>query len=243
MKIPWLRRITVYPPLICVLAFLAGTMIMRGYENQWRQEQQMLLKDVAASQAELISRRLSRSLSATYILASILRQQNGELENFEAYAEDIISSNGGITNLQLAPDGIVSRIYPLAGHEKALGHKILQDDARKADAHKAIATKALTLAGPFNLVQGGKAVIGRNPVFLKNELGDEQFWGFTSALIYLDDLLASTDLYQLEEKGYLYKLSRIDPATGEAICFVGSGWRSLRLRPAIPSWCRMPSGY
>jgi sensor domain CHASE-containing protein len=51
--------------------------------------------------------------------------------------------------LQLAPNGIIKHIVPLAGNEKAIGHNLLADEKRNIEAIQALKTKKLTLAGPF----------------------------------------------------------------------------------------------
>ncbi|WP_233152805.1 bifunctional diguanylate cyclase/phosphodiesterase [Motiliproteus sp. MSK22-1] len=184
-------------------------------------EQRLLMNDIVGAEASAIERRLSRSLSTTYILAQEIKRNNGIFENFESYAEEVISTIGGVSNLQLAPSGIIRQIYPLGGNEKAIGHNILNDDDRRREAQLAVAEKRLTLAGPFELLQGGVAVIGRNPVFL-NQGGVEEFWGFASALIYLDDLLDVTELRNLERRGYSYQLSRLHPDSGSVNVFARS---------------------
>ncbi len=190
------------------------------YQNQVlsTKEQQFLLSDIANSEATTIERRLSRSLSATDILAIEIKQNNGKFTDFNTYAQAVIDSIGGVSNLQLAPNGIISQVYPLAGSKKAIGHDILHDKSRRNEAMLAISQKRLTLAGPFQLIQGGLAIIGRKPVFVNID-GEETFWGFTSALIYFDKLLAMTKLKELENKGYNYTLSRIHPDTGQEEIF------------------------
>lgn len=181
------------------------------------------MSELINAQASSIERRLSRSLSATRILAQEVQQNGGLFEGFEAYAEEIIRSTEGISNLQLAPDGVIKLIHPLKGNERAIGHDILKDDRRKHEALMALQEQHMTLAGPFELIQGGVAVIGRNPVFLTDPATERKyFWGFASALIFLDDLLAVTDLDDLAEKGYAYELSRIHPDSQQEEVFARS---------------------
>ncbi|MEH6469700.1 MAG: EAL domain-containing protein [Halopseudomonas sp.] len=144
------------------------------------------------------------------MLAIEVQQNQGQINDFEIFAQSVIDSIGGVSNLQLAPNGVIEQIHPITGNEQAIGHNILLDDKRKKEAWLAIERKQLTLAGPFKLVQGGVAIIGRKPVFIQHN-GNPRFWGFVSALIFLDDLLAVTDLKQLEEKGYSYRLTRAHP--------------------------------
>lgn len=177
---------------------------------------------IAANQSSVLQERLSRSLSTTYALASVLRQGEGKIAGFDALAAEMLKQYGGISSLQLARNGIITNVIPLAGNEKALGHNLLKDPKRNKEAFLAIDTHKLTLAGPFELIQGGIAVIGRLPVFLPDRFGIEQFWGFTTTLIRIPDLLASSNLASLLESGYDYQLSHIHPDTGKRIVFAGS---------------------
>lgn len=186
-----------------------------------RQEQQLLLSHIVFTEAASIERRLFHSLSSTYILAQEVRATGGQFSHFTQYASDVIRWIEGVSNLQLAPNGIISQIHPLAGNEKALGHNILEDDRRREEALLAVRERKLTLAGPFELIQGGVAIIGRNPVYLDDGQG-ERFWGFTSALIFLDDLLATTSLQVLEAQGYRFSLSKKDGITGQETIFARS---------------------
>ena len=207
--------------LAFILLFGLGNSIVYFGVNGVERDQIALLDDLVHSQASAIERRLTRSLSSTYILAQEVRRSNGNFEDFDKYADEVIKSLGGISNLQLAPEGIVRRIYPLAGSEKAIGHNILRDDARTKEAYLAIKKRGLTLAGPFELIQGGVALIGRNPVFLEKD-GEDYFWGFTSALIYLDELVAATGLNDLPVNEYQYQLTRIHPDSGDLEVFYRS---------------------
>ncbi|HEY5718686.1 MAG TPA: CHASE domain-containing protein, partial [Motiliproteus sp.] len=208
--------------VICLLVFLLfagiGAYWTHMGQTLYRKEQRFYMNELIQSQAYAIERRLQRSLSATRILAQAVRQHGGMLHDFDAYAAEVLDSLDGIANLQLAPDGIVRRIYPLAGNERALGHNLLGDQRRAAEAQQAIEQRRLTLAGPMKLVQGGVAVIGRNPVFLADGSG-ERFWGFTSAVILLDDLLAVTDLGPHGRSEYSYQLSRTHPDSGQEEVF------------------------
>jgi PAS domain S-box-containing protein len=91
----------------------------------------------------------------------------------------------------------------------------LRDPKRRTEARAAIESKKLTLAGPFTLIQGGVAVIGRLPVFLVEENGKESFWGFTAVLIHLDELFQKANLDRLITSRYAYELFRINPDTGK----------------------------
>ncbi|MDP5293702.1 EAL domain-containing protein [Oceanimonas sp. CHS3-5] len=218
---PKLRLSSLYTLMAFVCIFAAGVYYTHLSIVADRKEQRLLMEEVVGVQAAAIERRLTRSLSSTYILAQEVRRSNGQFRDFDKFAEEVMQTLGGVSNLQLAPNGITEQIYPLAGNEKGIGHDLLYSDKRKKEAWQAIESKQLSLAGPFMLVQGRMGMVGRNPVFLEQK-GEPYFWGFATALIYLDDLLAFTELDQLQQKGYAYELSRWHPDTGQVDIFARS---------------------
>lgn len=200
--------------LIACFVFLAGIFWLHLHNESDRLRADLHLQAEAGYKAKMIEQRLARALMATRMLEVQLRLNKGSRENFAVYAQEILATTPGVSNIQLAPEGIITDIYPLAGNEKAIGHNILKDDRRRDEARKAVSTRKTTLAGPFKLIQGGVAVIGRQPVFVDN--GDkEAFWGFASALVHLDSLLSTAQLQELELQGLAYELSYREIGTGK----------------------------
>jgi sensor domain CHASE-containing protein len=197
---------------------IIGGLYIREFEKHHQMKHRNDILEISASHAYTIERQLSQSLSATYALATLI-QIYGKIDNFDVLAESMIQRYSGISSLQLAPDGIVQQIYPLEGNEKAIGHNLLLDPARRTEALKTIETKKLTLAGPYHLVQGGTAIIGRLPVFVVDQTNQEKFWGFSIVLIRLNKLLEETNIHSLVASGYQYELFRRDPDSGERNIF------------------------
>ena len=153
------------PALLGGIVFVSGCYAVRLSAAIGAHERDQQTAQVLSTQAAEIERRLSYTLTSTYILAQEIMRAGGRFDKFDEYADSVLQMIPGIANLQLAPKGVIEQIYPLEGNEKAIGHKILQDDARLDEALLAIKSKGLTLAGPFELIQGGVGVIGRQPVF------------------------------------------------------------------------------
>jgi two-component system sensor histidine kinase/response regulator len=203
------------------IVFGVGCLITSRYKDNHAIEQRQRATQLAENTADTIERQLSMSLSATYALEAFL-QQHGRIPDFDRLAAHMIRTYGGINSIQLAPNGVIAKAYPLAGNEKAIGHDLLNDPKRRDEARAAIQTGKLTLAGPFELIQGGVAAIGRLPVFRDNAAGRKQFWGFTIVLIKIQDLLKNTSIDQLANAGYLYELSRSGPDGGKPQVFAST---------------------
>ncbi|MBT1073398.1 response regulator [Pelotalea chapellei] len=197
------------PAAIFCMVFALGLLISSRYEDEHADNQRQTATQLAANTAFTVERQLSVSLSATHALAAIL-QQYGSIPHFDMLAANLIRTYSGINTLEWAPNGVISKAYPLAGNEKAIGHDLLTDPKRRDEALTALQTGKLTLAGPFELIQGGVAAVGRLPVFRDKDEG-KPFWGFTIVLIKIPDLLQNTSIDQLVKAGYLYELWRVGP--------------------------------
>ncbi len=184
---------------------------------------------LSAEQGLLIQRQINQGLSAVFAIAALVRQGNGKINDFEGVASSLLPFHDSLDSLQLAPGGIVRNSVPLVGREKVIGHNLLEDGARAAEARLAMTSKKLTLAGPYPLRQGGLGVVGRLPIFLDDpEAADGQrFWGFSSALIRIDKLLQAASLDRLVKIGYDYELWRTHPGTLERDVFARSAQQPL----------------
>lgn len=110
---------------------------------------------------------------------------------------------------------MVQQATPKQGNERLLGFDQLNDPLQRAESARAQNSGHLTLAGPVELVQGGLGVVGSQPVFTKDGHGQEKFWDSTFVTIRLHSVLAAAHLTQLGERGYHYRLRRMNPATGQ----------------------------
>ncbi|MEH6469871.1 MAG: diguanylate cyclase [Halopseudomonas sp.] len=214
------------PSLLTGIAFFCVLLISTAFIHmEHRREAAEKRADamaIAASYADSLSSLIEQSKSTTTALAYLIRAEYGQISNFDTIAADLLATTPGITNLQLAPDGVVMQVVPLKGNEKAIGHNLLADPKRTKEAFDAVKTGQLTLAGPFTLRQGGVAVIARQPVFIDSPPGKRNFWGFASALMLLEPLLQQAKIENLEAQHYAWTLHRVHPDTGRIDIFAAS---------------------
>ena len=208
--------------LTFLAVFLLGTLIVLIVEHSRLQAKQRQAGDITARFAYTIQDRLNRSLSATYALEALIRQGQGRIEHFEELGNSMLSQYGGISSMQLAPDGIISQIVPLRGNEKVIGFNLFTSTTRSTEALRAVKTRRLVLDGPFELVQGGQAVVGRLPVFLARADGSDYLWGLVDVAIRIPDLLNAARLQESVTAGYGYELSHTRPDTGKREVFARS---------------------
>ncbi len=118
---------------------------------------------------------------------------------------------------EIAKDGIVSQIYPIQGNENAMGFNILEDSERKKAARRARDSGEYTLAGPFELVQGGTGVLLFDPVYQIDAQGNKKFWGFSVLVMDWEKFIDKMELNKLEDAGYHYQIWKRDNKNNEKV--------------------------
>ena len=113
-----------------------------------------------------------------------------------------------IESMQLAPNGVVTDIYP-AERNEAGKIDLLHDKDRKEISCYARDNHTIITQGPFELKQGGHGIAVRNPVYLKDQSGQEYFWGFTIVILRVPDIFSDA-IRALSNFGYEYKISKTD---------------------------------
>jgi len=63
----------------------------------------------------------------------------------------LADKNLGVSNLQLAPHGVISTIVPLSGNAPALGTNLFTRADERNSSLQVVRNRALTIVGPFNL--------------------------------------------------------------------------------------------
>lgn len=213
---------------IALLAYLLLAAGLIWYTEKIRIEHEREhAADLAGEYALAVQMNIEQALSSAYALATMVQLNKGDMPEFDTVAAAMRAFYPGVSSLQLAPGGVISRIDPLAGNEKALGHDLLADPARDKEAVLARDTGKFTLAGPFRLLQGGLGAAGRLPVYLDDKSGGKHFWGFVVVLIRFPEALAPVRLTQLAERGYDYAIWRMHPDSGTRQTIAASSTRAL----------------
>lgn len=194
---------------------------------------------VMISQINKLQYAIDDRLFATQTLEAIVVNDSGNVKNFDAIAENLYTKDRAFRSLQLAPDGVVTFVYPIEGNEDAFG-SLFDDPDRKTEAEYARDTGTMTLAGPFELAQGGVGLVARNPIYLPDQSGKQHFWGFSIVVLNLDGLLESVDLDALDGQGYHYKIWKIHPDTGEEQIIAQNA--AFSVKKAIVDEIQVPNG-
>ena len=193
------------------LVFLVTLLLVFGCTFLVNQNQQRREKLKAAYTAEsTISRievQLNRYLAESNLVKKSIEEgltisdkQFATLSRLMQDEDDIIKVH------EIAKDGIVSQIYPMEGNEDVIGLNMIENPERKKEARLARDSGEYTIAGPFELVQGGNGVLLFDPVYRTDAEGCKKFWGFSILVMDWRKFIKKMELDQLEDAGYHYQI-------------------------------------
>ena len=201
-----MKKKTLVPLIIFLLGICLVGLIVYKTDTHEKNQRHILAQLNATTYGERIKNEIADGIGITDTLEQILISENGEIHQFETIAGNLMSDS--IESVQLAPNGVVTDIYPAEGNE-AGKIDLLHDKDRKEISCYARDNHATITQGPFELKQGGYGIAVRNPVYLKDKSGQEYFWGFAIVILRVPDIFSDT-VSALSNFGYEYKLSKTD---------------------------------
>lgn len=150
----------------------------------------------------------------------------------------MLDNNNVIEGIELAKDGVVTQAYPYENNRQAIGLDMLTDSRREKEANLAKDSGAYTIAGPYELVQGGTGALLFDPIYIDNE-GNSQFWGFAILVINWDGFIDEMQLDNLEDAAYHYRIWKKDMTTGEKLTIAQCS--SGKLNDVLEVECNVPN--
>ena len=184
-------------------------------------EEQEKLKAVYAAETTVrqVEAQINRHLAESDLIRRVVEGGHALTETeFDTLSDLMQDKTGVIKAHELAKDGIVNQIYPLQGNEEALGLDMLQNPLRRKEAQLARQSGQYTIAGPFDLMQGGVGALLFDPIYQNG-----QFWGFSILVLDWDRFLEQTEIVTLQQAGYRYQIWKTDRSSGEKIVIAQSG--------------------
>lgn len=201
-----MKKKTIVPLIVFLLGICLVGLIVYKTDSHETDQQHITAQLNATTYGERIKNEITNGIAITDALKQILISENGKISQFDTIAENIMSDV--IESIQLAPDGIVTDVYPSEGTEAGKIDLLQDKDCSKISCY-ARDNHVIITQGPFDLKRGGCGIAVRNPVYLKDENNQEYFWGFTIVILRVPDIFSDA-ISALSDFGYEYRLSKTD---------------------------------
>lgn len=234
------KKIKIYCVLVGILSFIilsiGGAFVNANTAN----EEKMRASFTAETTVNQIKSHISRYLGVSEYFRNII--ENGhELSSKEfAFSAEMISDDSGIIKaIEMAPNGIVRNIYPLKGNEAAFGIDMLNNPARRYEANLAKDSGQYTIAGPYELNQGGLGALLFEPIYIKDTPAHKKFWGFSILVLDWEKFTEELDLDKLDDASYCYQIWKKAGSTQKKTT-IAAGKHELR-KDALRVSCKVPN--
>ena len=226
--------------MVCVLSFLVVTGSVCFLNREQEKEEKLKAVYAAESTVSRVKSQLNRYLAESELVKNIIESgYDIDGEKFSILSQMMQDKQNVIEAHELAKDGIVSHIYPMKGNEEAMGLNMLEHPDRKKEANLAKTSGQYTIAGPFPLVQGGNGALLFDPVYVKDEAGEDTFWGFSILVLNWDHFMEEVETYKLEDTSYQYLIWKNGTEPGEKLTIAQS--EKFSFKDTLEVACDVPN--
>lgn len=199
-----MKKKTIVPLIVFLVGICLLSIFTYNTNVQIQKDRRTIAKLNVETYGQRIENDIENGIETTDTLKQVLINGNGQIINFSKIAENLMSYS--IQSVQLAPNGVVTEIYPEEGNE-AGKIDLLKDSKRGEISNYAKDHNITIIQGPIKLKQGGSGLVVRNPIYLEDENGQEYFWGFTIVILRVPEIFEDST-NALSKFKYNYRLSR-----------------------------------
>ena len=199
-----LKKRFIVPAVVFILGMCAliGAIYVVGESQD--QQNRTNAKLNAMTYTERIYGELMEGIGVTDTLKQVVISGDGNINKFYDIAAKMMDDS--IQSIQIAPNGVVTEIYPKEGNESGK-IDLINDSDRGEISRYARDNDTVNMQGTFKLKQGGYGIAVRNPVYLENENGQKSFWGFTIVILKVPEIF-SESVEALSNFGFKYSLQK-----------------------------------
>lgn len=234
------KQIRIYCLVVGIISFfivsVCGQLLNRNTVN----EEKMRAAFTAETTVNRIKSQLNRYLDVSEFFQNIIGSGHQmDSKEFQALSQMISDDSQIIKAIELAPDGVVKDIYPLKGNEAAFGIDMLNSPARKHEANLAMKSGEYTIAGPYELNQGGLGSLLFEPIYITDKSGEKSFWGFSILVLDWNRFLEELELDKLTDASYCYQMWKKDGNSGKKT-IIAQGGDAIH-KGAVQISCKVPN--
>lgn len=234
------KQIRIYCLVVGIISFfivsVCGQLLNRNTVN----EEKMRAAFTAETTVNRIKSQLNRYLDVSEFFQNIIGSGHQmDSKEFQALSQMISDDSQIIKVIEQAPDGVVKDIYPLKGNEAAFGIDMLNNPARKYEANLAMKSGQYTIAGPYELNQGGLGSLLFEPIYITDKSGKKSFWGFSILVLDWNRFLEELELDKLTDASYCYQMWKKDGNSGKKT-IIAQGGDAIH-KGAVQISCKVPN--
>ncbi len=157
---------------------------------------------------------------------SLIVANGGAVQDFSNRSEKILKdfNHKAVESLRVAPDGVVQYVYPYS-FSSEIGMDLSNSSILKDIANRSRYTGMDTISEPEMLEDGGYRMTVIHPVYIKDRVGKQNFWGFSLVTILTKALFDDSSLAKLGFHAD-YRISRMNEELGDEV-FIDTAGKAM----------------
>ncbi|MCH1930059.1 sensor domain-containing diguanylate cyclase [Shewanella sp. A25] len=225
------------------MVYLVVSMLILGLMTSlYSERHRAIATDIMRNQIALIRSEIEASIVIDTYLADSLAtvvtiNPDFAIENWEMIATKLVDKAHYVRNVGIAPNDVISHVYPLQGNEKAVGFDVKTNPVQRRSIELAKQLGGVYIAGPLTLVQGGLGLIARYPIYSDYPL-NQVYWGSVSIVIDSNKLLMNSGITHVQDANISIRKVNKD-GIGDSIVY---GSDSVFEEPDIELPINVPNG-
>jgi diguanylate cyclase (GGDEF)-like protein len=190
---------------VCFLAGIAvtahvGQLVRNELVSQHKRQAVAFLSEVRARLEGEINRTVAHGLGMRAYVSQFV-DQPFDMEDYREIAAQIIEENPSVRSIGLAPNNILHAVFPLEPNRAAIGLNYRMNSAQWPAIRQAMVTRDVVIAGPLELVQGGRALLIRVPIFPASFIGqplkERSYWGVATLVVDEEGMMTTAGVSDL----------------------------------------------
>lgn len=217
--------------------FVVNTMTEFFVELEISKEKEDIRQNLALVRSNLEASLYKDTYLADSLATVITIDPDFAIKNWSTIAGKLLEKARYVRNVSLAPDNIVSRVFPVEGNKGAVGFDFSTRPEQLKTVMLAKNLQSVYIAGPVELVQGGVAIIARYPIF-SDYPTNRNYWGSVSVVMSYQRLLNDSGVTNFQGAEIAIRKQGVDGAAAQ----VFYGDESIFDDPDIKYPVTLPSG-
>lgn len=208
--------------IVAAVTFIVVFLVFAGAAVTEYNSTELQEKKYADDQLNVVAARVeqilgSRILNAQGLIVYIRSRPDLSADEFTKFAEQLVPLEDPLfRNLACIKDTTIVFQYPLKGNEAALGRDLAKIEAQRDTVLKVKNSGEMRLTAPVDLVQGGRGIIARMPVIIREPTdGQKNYWGQISLVFDYDKTIDACGLNGLSSD-YRVRIVERDEVTQDA---------------------------